>query len=90
MLVKLNTSASPRDTTTSITNTPISTVSRSRVAEMPAMDRARRPGPSRNARFASATHSGQWWPTGAGIMHAGQIGLLHREQWIRVSSPGWR
>ena len=60
MLVKLNTSASPRDTITSTTNTPINTVKSRRVADMPAMERGRRPGPSRNARFASATHSGQW------------------------------
>jgi hypothetical protein len=41
-------------------------------------------------RRPSATHTGQWWPTGAGVMQAGQIGRPHREQWTRVSSLGCR
>jgi hypothetical protein len=38
----------------------------------------------------SATHSGHWKPTDAGVMHAGQIGRSHREQVTPVSRPGWR
>ena len=51
---------------------------------------ARRPGPRRNSRFASATQSGQWCPTGAGIMQSGQMGLPQRVQWTPVSRSGCR
>ena len=50
----------------------------------------RRPGPLRNSRRASSTHSGHWCPTGAGIMHSGQIGRPHRVQWTPVSTFGCR
>ena len=50
----------------------------------------RRPGPLRNSRRASSTQSGHWCPTGAGIMHSGQIGLPHRVQCTPVSTFGWR
>ena len=50
----------------------------------------RRPGPLRNSRRASLTHSGHWCPTGAGIMHSGQIGRPHRVQCTPVSTFGWR
>ncbi len=50
----------------------------------------RRPGPWRNSRRASATQSGHWCPTGAGIMHSGQMGLPHLVQCTPVSTLGCR
>ena len=55
-----------------------------------AAPRARLASGWRASRLASATQVGQWCPTGAGCMHAGQIGRPHRVQWTRVSSLGWR
>ena len=60
------------------------------ITDMPATVRARRRAPIRNSRRASSTHSGHWWPTGAGIMHSGQIGRAHREHRTRVSWSGCR
>ncbi|MGB9373372.1 MAG: hypothetical protein WCA82_04320 [Jiangellales bacterium] len=39
---------------------------------------------------ASATQAGHWNPTGAEIMHSGQIGREHRAQTMRVSRLGCR
>ena len=50
----------------------------------------RRPGPRRYSRRASATHVGHWWPTGAAIMHSGQIGRPQRVQCTPVATSGWR
>ncbi|GFH64681.1 hypothetical protein Srut_11950 [Streptomyces rutgersensis] len=36
------------------------------------------------------THSGQWKPTEALIMHCGQMGRSQRTQLIPVSRSGWR
>jgi hypothetical protein len=38
----------------------------------------------------SATHVGQWCPTGAGFMQSGQIGRPQRVQWTRVGRSGCR
>jgi hypothetical protein len=35
---------------------------------------------TRTVRRPSATHSGHWKPTEAGVMHSGQIGRLQRWQ----------
>jgi hypothetical protein len=65
-----------------------------RVAESPLGGRSRRcarpAGLCWNWRRASSTHSGHWCPTGAGTMHAVQIGRPQRVQWTRVASVGCR
>ena len=74
--------------TTSITNGIAIATSRALVTLIP--PRSGRPGPLRNSRRASSTHSGHWNPTGAGIMQSGQIGRSHRVQCTRVGTLGCR
>jgi hypothetical protein len=40
-------------------------------------------------RRASATHSGQCWPTEAGIAQRPQIGRSQREHFSLVGTSGW-
>jgi hypothetical protein len=66
---------------------------RVRVTEPHRRPAARNPLPRRGRRIEacpSATHSGHWKPTEAGIMHSGQIGRPQRVQAIPVGRSGCR